>query len=184
MKRESLQILGLKVSRDFSVEELLLTSDKELITISAVKKIKALREFYEEFCNIPSAEKIQIKCSDDVTKLMAPKMRYLDHEEVQVLLLNRRNIVLGLEKITSGTLSACNFDCAQIAKQAIIYNACGVLLVHNHPSGDPSPSIDDMKQTEQLHDALKLLNINLVDHIIISEDKYYSFSDLKMKPYK
>ena len=63
MKKESLQILGLKVARDFSVEELLLTSDKELITISAVRKINALKEFCEEFCNIPSAEKIQVKCS-------------------------------------------------------------------------------------------------------------------------
>ena len=96
-----------------------------------------------------------------------------------MLLLNSANNVLSRVLISTGTVKTCPIDAARISKAAIIAGATGVILAHNHPSGSPSPSTADIKETTKLKSALDTFNISLVDHIIFAEGRYYSFADEK-----
>lgn len=96
-----------------------------------------------------------------------------------MLLLNSANNVLSSIRISTGTVRTCPIDAARISKAAIIAGATGVILAHNHPSGSPSPSTADIKETTKLKSALDTFSISLVDHIIFAEGRYYSFADEK-----
>lgn len=98
-------------------------------------------------------------------------------EEVKVLLLNRSNQTLGLYALAKGGLTSCVVDVRIILSVALKSLATGIILVHNHPSGNLKPSQDDLKITEQLNSACKLLNIQLLDHLIITKHDYFSFAD-------
>ena len=98
-------------------------------------------------------------------------------EEVKLLLLNRNNRVLGIHSLAKGGLTSCVVDIRIILSVALKCLATGIILVHNHPSGNLKPSIDDIKITEQLKDGCKLLNIELLDHLIITREDYFSFAD-------
>ena len=79
--------------------------------------------------------------------------------------------------MSSGTVSACHIDVARIAKMAIIAVATGVILAHNHPSGSPKPGLADINETSNLKKALNTLSINLLDHIIFADGRYFSFAE-------
>ena len=98
-------------------------------------------------------------------------------EEVKLLLLNRNNKVLGIHSLAKGGLTACVVDVRIILSIALKCLATGIILVHNHPSGNLKPSQDDLKITSQLNDGCKLLNIQLLDHLIITRHDYFSFAD-------
>ena len=124
-------------------------------------------------------KKKPISSPADVYKIMIPHMKSLDHEECWVLLLISANIVLSSIRISTGTVRTCPIDAARISKAAIIAGATGVILAHNHPSGSPSPSAADIKETTKLKSALDTFSSSLVDHIIFAEGRYYSFADEK-----
>lgn len=98
-------------------------------------------------------------------------------EEVKILLLNRNNKVLGIYSLAKGGLSSCIVDVRLILSVALKTLATGIILIHNHPSGNLKPSKPDLKITEQLKLACELLEITLLDHLIITKSDYYSFSD-------
>lgn len=98
-------------------------------------------------------------------------------ESCFIILMNRANKIIGWYKVSSGGLNATIIDKRIICKVAIDALASGVILVHNHPSGEVKPSSADIKRTKELKDCLDLFDIKLLDHIILSEKKYYSFSD-------
>ena len=98
-------------------------------------------------------------------------------EEVKVLLLNRNNKVLGIYALAKGGITSCVEDVRIILAVALKALATGIILVHNHPSGNLQPSADDKKITEQLNSSCKLMGITLVDHLIITKDDYFSFAD-------
>ena len=98
-------------------------------------------------------------------------------EEVKILLLNRNNKVLGIYALAKGGISSCVVDVRIILAVALKALATGIILVHNHPSGNLQPSADDKKITEQLNSSCKLMGITLVDHLIITKDDYFSFAD-------
>lgn len=99
------------------------------------------------------------------------------YESGYIILLNQASNVMGYAKISQGGLSNTVIDIRLIARYAIDVLAASVILVHNHPSGSVLPSSCDNELTRRVAQGLKLLNIKLLDHLIISEDKYYSFSD-------
>ena len=109
--------------------------------------------------------------------MMLPILRGLDHEECWVLFLNRANYVIAKEKMSSGGLDSTVLDCHSIARKAIEKKACGIIVVHNHPSGSALPGNADINSTKQLQKVLKTCDISLLDHVIIAEDSYYSFAD-------
>ena len=102
---------------------------------------------------------------------------YRMQEEVKLLLLNRNNQILGVFQLAKGGLTACVVDVRIILSVALKSLATGLILVHNHPSGNLKPSNEDIKITNRLKEACKLLEIMLLDHLIISKDNYFSFAD-------
>lgn len=93
------------------------------------------------------------------------------------LMLNRVNRPLGFIKVSEGGISECVIDNKLILKAALDLGASGVILCHNHPSGSPIPGASDLKHTDSLRKALNTLDIYLLDHIILTEDRYFSFAE-------
>ena len=108
---------------------------------------------------------------------MLPILRGLDHEECWVLFLNRSNYLISKEKVSSGGLDSTILDSHSIARKAIEKKASGIIVTHNHPSGNALPGTADINSTRQLQKALKTCDISFLDHVVIAEDSYYSFAD-------
>ena len=115
--------------------------------------------------------------SHDAIQLFYPVLSGLDHEEAWVLFLNPNNEVISLDMLSKGTLHKTALDSRTIFRQALLKNAAAIILCHNHPSGNEKPSQADIGLTDNLRKACKLMDIPLLDHIILSSGKYYSFAD-------
>lgn len=113
----------------------------------------------------------------DAVNMVMEEMRYLEREHFQVLMLNTRNQVLGVHLASVGTLNSSLVHPREIFREPIRRAAAAVILVHNHPSGDPSPSQEDMAITRRLVEAGRLLGIEVLDHIIIGDNRYISFQE-------
>lgn len=98
-------------------------------------------------------------------------------EEFKVLLLNRANHVLGIYPLSKGGVSGTIVDVKLLLASALKANASGIIIAHNHPSGNLKPSESDTRLTRKINEAAKLLDLNLLDHIIVTKCSYYSFTD-------
>lgn len=141
------------------------------VTIAAALELGRRRKLSE----VPDA--IQIKCSKDVADIFQPLLSDLPHEEFWILFLNRSNRVINRMKLSQGGISGTVTDVRMVMKRAVEYLASGIILCHNHPSGNLSPSESDSRITQKIKEAGNLLDIQLLDHLIISEKDYYSFAD-------
>ena len=112
-----------------------------------------------------------------VYMVMIPLLRDIRHEECWVLFLNHANRLVGKEMISRGGMESTAIDKRIILRRALDRKASGVILVHNHPSGTPYPSVEDVRQTRELGKALASCDLRLVDHVIVSARSFYSFSD-------
>jgi DNA repair protein RadC len=113
----------------------------------------------------------------DIGERLVPQMGYLEREELRVVLLNTRNAVLRLVTVYQGNVSSSLVRIAELFRDAIRLNAAGLVLVHNHPSGDPTPSPDDMRLTAEALAAGRLLDIQVLDHLIVAGDGFVSLRD-------
>lgn len=118
-----------------------------------------------------------IRSSSQIYERMKHKIGNLDHEEIWMLLLNRQNIIKKEIKLTSGTSTASVFDTKNAIKIAILENADGMILCHNHPSGSLKPSPQDDNITSDLKEACRFMNIRLLDHLIVTAKGFYSYND-------
>jgi len=125
--------------------------------------------------DFPDANKIS--CSRDISELFKPLLSDLDHEEFWVVFLNRSNRILNHIRISSGGISGTVTDVKMIMKKAVEHLASGIIICHNHPSGNLQPSESDVKITQKIKEAGNIFDIHLLDHIIVSEKDYYSFAD-------
>jgi DNA repair protein RadC len=141
------------------------------VTIAAALELGRRRKLTE----IP--EVIQIKCSKDVADIFQPILSDLLHEEFWILFLNRSNRVISRMKLSQGGISGTVTDVRLVMKKAIETLASGIIVCHNHPSGNLNPSESDSKITQKIKEAGNLLDIQLLDHLIISDKDYYSFAD-------
>jgi len=116
-----------------------------------------------------------IRGPDDVVAVVGPKLRREQREHFLVLLLNARHEVIGRETISVGSLNASIVHPREVFKPAITQSAASMILVHNHPSGDPEPSEEDLAITKRLVQAGELLGINILDHIIVASRGIVSF---------
>jgi len=123
------------------------------------------------------AKRIKITSSKDASDLFQPVLGDLKHEEFWVLLLNRSNKMLEKIKISQGGISGTVIDTRIILKQALDRFSSSIILCHNHPSGNKSPSKADMDITNRIRQAAKIMDISLLDHIIIANKTYFSFAD-------
>jgi len=145
--------------------------DARAVTIAAALELGRRRKLAE----VPDV--IQIKCSKDVADIFQPILSDLSHEEFWILFLNRSNKVINRMKLSQGGISGTVTDVRMVMKKAIEYLASGIIVCHNHPSGNLNPSESDSKITSKIKESGNLMDIQLLDHIIISDKDYYSFAD-------
>ena len=156
---------------------------KEIGGIGSVRyaSIAAAFELGKRCClEDPGIEKIPLTDAGVVFRLMRPRLKGLDHEEFWIILLNRANFIIHKEMISLGGLSATVVDQKLVVKKALDKRASGLIMVHNHPSGNPRPGHSDLAETERMKKAANTFDIALLDHIIICDDCYFSFADDKV----
>lgn len=113
----------------------------------------------------------------DIYRLMLPTMKGLDHEECWGLFLNRANYIIGKECLSKGGLDSTVLDVKTIVRKALERKAVSMIIVHNHPSGNPMPGSNDIRETGKLKKGLETCGIGLTDHVVVAEDSFYSFAD-------
>ncbi len=115
----------------------------------------------------------QVRQSKDVADLMAPLVANLDREHFWVLLLNGKNVVGGLNLVSIGSLTAALVHPREVFVGALLGKAASIVLVHNHPSGDPTPSAEDLALTKRLCEVGDLVGIKVLDHIVLGEGRSF-----------
>ncbi|HEY3290113.1 MAG TPA: DNA repair protein RadC [Anaerolineae bacterium] len=125
----------------------------------------------------PDQQRTQIKTPGDAAQRLMLEMGTLEQEEVRTLLLDTRNRVLSAQQIYRGSLNTASMRIAEVFKPAIRANCASIIVAHNHPSGDPAPSAEDVKVTRSLVQAGKLLDIEVLDHIVIAQNRYVSLKE-------
>jgi len=132
----------------------------------------------------PHTEEAPIISKPGMARDLFADMAYLDREHIRVALLNVKNRLIGVETVAIGYLCGSVACPREVFKSAIISNAYGVILAHNHPSGDPSPSSDDDRMTQRMAEAGRLLGVEVLDHVIIGANgQSYSYREAgKLKP--
>lgn len=167
-------------SSDNSLNSLSSKSLRELSEIKGIGQAKALAlltafELGKRTRSEKVEESLQILNSRDVVNLMQDKIAYLDHEEFWGIYLNQANRILQIRQISKGGISTTGVDTRIVMQEAILNKATQIILCHNHPSGSVRPSRIDIQLTEKLHQAAKLMDLVLVDHIIVHKERYFSF---------
>ena len=129
---------------------------------------------------VPASQRRKISCSRDANDLLKENWNSdtLEHcEEFKILLLTRSNSVLGIMAVSKGGISGTVTDVRIILQAALKSNASGLIVCHNHPSGNLNPSESDTKITQKIKEAGNIMDIQLLDHLIITGEDYYSFAD-------
>lgn len=141
------------------------------ITIMAALELGKRRKLQEV------KERTTIRFSKDIFELFHPLMCDLAQEEFWILLLNQASRVIDKIRISTGGIDGTYADVRSILREALLQRATCMALIHNHPSGSFQPSAQDRQLTQQILQAARTMNIRLTDHIIIADDKFYSFAD-------
>lgn len=140
-------------------------------------QIKAAIELGNRLAELVLDERPKINNPEDAAKIVKYDMSALEQEELRVILLNTRNQVLGVETIYKGSLNSSQVRVGELFKTAVRRNAASIIIVHNHPSGDTTPSSDDIALTRVVIEAGKLMDIEVLDHLIIAEGKHVSLKE-------
>ena len=136
-------------------------------------QILAALELGRRFVSLAPEERATINCPEDVVNLLSAEMSALEQEHLRVLLLNTRNEVMGAEEIYIGNVNSSVVRPAEVFRPGIRANATSLVIVHNHPSGDPTPSGADVSITRDLVEAGKLLGMELLDHLVIGSGQRF-----------
>lgn len=141
-------------------------------------QLKAAIEVGRRLARVRPKERVIITSPQDVADQVQYKMGNLDQEELWVLLLDSRNQLIRIEQLYRGTLNASSVRPAEIFRNGIRHNAAGLIVVHNHPSGDPAPSPEDVQLTRTLIDAGNLLEMPILDHVVVGSRGTLSIKSL------
>jgi DNA repair protein RadC len=147
------------------------------MTRQRAAQIKAALEIGRRLVIAASDDRPQIRSPADVAQLLMLEMGHLDQEQLRVVLLDTKNRVQRIHTVYIGTLNSSNVRVAEVFKEAVRLNAAAIVVVHNHPSGDPTPSPEDVLITRQLAEAAKLLEVDLLDHLVICRTRYVSLRE-------
>lgn len=165
---------GLRLLKDASVEEI--TSIKGIGQVKAVQ-IMASIELGRRIGRLQYEDRYVIRSPEDGAKYVMDDMRFLSQEHFVCLYLNTKNQVLHRQTIFIGSLNASIVHPREVYKEAFRRSAASIICIHNHPSGDPAPSREDIEVTKRLAECGKILGIELLDHLIIGEHKYVSLKE-------
>jgi DNA repair protein RadC len=131
----------------------------------------------QRLSSLNAAERPIIRSPQDAAELVMARLRYASKEYFMAVLLSTKNHVLALPVVSVGSLNASIVHPRELFREAIFHSAASVILVHNHPSGDPTPSQEDIQLTHKLVAAGRLLDISVLDHMIIGDGKYVSLKE-------
>ena len=163
-----------QLARCQNVDDLLyrypITHDQALALLAAMELGKRI-----VLNDIPESE--HITSPADAAKVLMGRLRHETHEHFLVLLLNTKNRIITIQQVSEGSLTSAVVHPREVYAPAIVAHAAAILVAHNHPSGDPYPSIDDKSLTSTLSKAGDIIGIPLVDHLIIGDGHYYSFKE-------
>jgi DNA repair protein RadC len=140
-------------------------------------RLRACFEIARRFMTEERADLTSIGCSGDVASLLLPRMRDIKREIFKLLLLDSKNRVIDIVEIEEGSVDNATPNIREAVARALQSFTVSIIAVHNHPSGEPEPSEEDALFTEKLKVALGVVEISLLDHIIIGDNKFYSFAD-------
>lgn len=165
-----------------SITTLSRKSVKDLIKFKGIGEAKAITivaalELGRRCGAEPEMDRLIVRTSNDVGKAFGSLLRDLNVEEFWVLLLDRSNKEITRKRISIGGISGTVVDAKVIFKHALDFMSSSIILIHNHPSGNNTPSQADIQLTKQLKDAGKIMDIPILDHVIIAGKNYYSFAD-------
>lgn len=140
-------------------------------------QIKAAIELGRRLTVDAPDEKMTINSPADAAALVHYEMSALEQEHLRVILLDRRNRVLEIVEVYKGSVSSSQVRVGELFKEAIRTNASALIVIHNHPSGDPTPSPDDVAVTRAITQAGKLLDVDVLDHLVIGQGKWVSLKE-------
>ncbi|HEX6508174.1 MAG TPA: DNA repair protein RadC [Chloroflexota bacterium] len=142
--------------------------------------IKAALELGRRLLLSEADERPQIRSPQDVATMLQLKMSLLEQEHLQVVLLSTKNHVVGTPTVYKGSLNTSLIRAAEVFRDAVKENCAAIIVAHNHPSGDPTPSPEDVRVTRDLVAAGKLLDIEVLDHLVIGRNRYVSLRQQKL----
>ena len=160
---------NLSFLENISIEEL-----KQISGIGRVKaiRIKAIIELGKRIYKSQKISKVQVKSTTDIIELFMEEMRYEKQEILKLIMLNTRNEIIKVQDICKGDTSSIRFDIKNILVEPVKIQAQKIILLHNHPSGDPTPSKEDIEATNKIKEAADLLGIQVLEHIVIGNGIY------------
>ncbi len=150
------------------------------IGLAKAAQVKAALEIGKRMSSQYGAKKKQFRSSEDVVNHYIPLMRSIKKEIFKIILLDSKNKILKDIIISQGSLTSSLVHPREVLNPAIKESAASIILIHNHPSGDPTPSQDDIEITQRLKQACDIVGIKVLDHIVIGEKSHFSFVDQKM----
>lgn len=153
-----------------------LTGERGLGEAKAAE-LKAALELGRRLAASVPEERPVIGSAADVANLLLAEMGLLEQESLRVLVLNNRNAVLAVHEVVRGSVNTAQVRVSEVFREAVRRDGSALIVVHNHPSGDPSPSADDIAITKDAIDAGRLLGIDVLDHIIFGQGRYLSMRE-------
>ena len=182
-EREGENISGKLLETFPALQYVLLDStEEELLSIKGignrrVKQIKACCELARRLYTKDTKQGYVIKSAADVSALLMPEMRYLRKEQFRLILLNTKNVVIEVKTISEGSLNSSIVHPREVFSIAVKRSCNSILCIHNHPSGNPEPSNEDIETTRRLISAGDILGIKVLDHIILGDGKFVSLKE-------
>jgi DNA repair protein RadC len=180
---ENVVHLSQRLLRDFQGLGGLARADAMELTVAKgvgpvkVAQIKAALELGKRLLVEAPEERPQVRSQADAANLMMPVMSLLEQEELYVLLLDTKNRVKDAEQVYKGSLDTTHIRVGELFRRAIRANCKSVIVVHNHPSGDPTPSPEDVNVTKLIVEAGKLLDVEVLDHLVIGGQRFVSLKE-------
>ncbi|MBQ8178259.1 MAG: RadC family protein [Clostridia bacterium] len=179
--RKDTSPLAKELLKEFkSLDGILEAKEDELLRVKGMPKMAAVTfPMYKELIKVAYEENVlkkeqKIANSKDAGNFCAKLLYYSSVEKVAVVYLNNLDKILGYDIISEGSTTETHFDAKKICKGAVFYQASGIIITHNHPSGNMMPSDEDVSCTQRIQKQLEPLGIKLMDHVIVSGDRYYS----------
>ncbi len=140
-------------------------------------QIKAALEVGRRILLVSPEDRFVVRSPADVAQFLIAEMAHLEQEHFRVLYLDTRNRLMGVETIYVGSLNASHIRVSEVFRDAVKRNCAAIIVAHNHPSGDPTPSPEDVEVTRQLAAAGKLLDIEVLDHLIVGQQRFVSLRE-------
>ncbi len=156
--------------------------DTELCAVNGVgpakaAQIRAAVELGKRLARALPAERVQVRGPGDAANFVMMEMGLLEKEELRTLLLDTKNYISRMETIYAGSLNSAVVRVGEVFRPAVRANSASIIVVHNHPSGDPTPSPEDVRVTELMVQAGRMLDIEVLDHIVIGRNRFVSMKE-------